>query len=153
MTRVLRGLVALGALGTIAAAPSAWDRGAPSFELECGTGTAGVPGVVVVHLLDQGSPPHGTLTLKSGALDAGGLDTAELGEIDIQLNVGGHQLMCGAVPPQALYVRGTAKLLNGTTLRVLAKKPVRVEFQNSTGKLLTFRIVDPASQGAAKIAW
>lgn len=109
--------------------------------------------MVAVHVIDQGGLPHGKLIVVSRLLDARGLDPAEIGSIRIESNAGGSRSTCESTPPDHFNVHGTAKFLNGTKLRIVSANPVRVEIEDSAGKVLAFHTADPASHLAVAIAW
>jgi hypothetical protein len=124
----------------------------PSF-IECGGGVAGSPGVVVVHLLDGTRARSWSLTLEAGILGPRGVEWAATGAIRIELNASGGPWACQATPPSSFHVRSTARFLAGSTLRVLARAPVRVEIQDAEGRVLASRNVDPAAGQTTTIGW
>ncbi len=75
------------------------------------------------------------------------------GEIDVEVNIMAHRPMCGAMAPGRFHVQGTSAFLNGKTMTVTTRTPVRVEVQDSMQKVLAFRVVDPAESGNTKISW
>jgi|SRR5687767_5295757 len=124
----------------------------PSF-IECGGGVAGTPGVVVVHLRDGSRARTWSLTLEGGILGPRGVEWAGPGTIRIELNASGGPWACQATPPSPFRVRSTAGFLAGSTLRVLARAPVRVEIQDAEGRVLASRTVDPAAGQTTTIGW
>jgi len=121
--------------------------------LQCGGGVTGAPGVVVVHLLDPSRVRSWNLRLEGGTLAPQGIEWAGSGTIRIETTANGHESACQATAPSTFHLRSTAARLAGTTLRVLSREPVRVEVQDSRGRVLAAKTVDPAARQITAIGW
>lgn len=151
-------LLALGVFGPLAALTSGTlslgsrNLGSAPF-IECGGGVSGTPGIVVVHLLDRSPLRSWSLNLEGSTLGPRGLEWAGKGTIRIEISAAGVPWACQASAPSPFHLRSTAKVLAGTTLRVLAREPVRVEIQDAKGRVLAFRTVDPVARQTTTIGW
>ena len=161
MKSLLTGLVALGVIGPLAVAsagpsgPRSWSspRSWGSPFIECGGGVSGKPGVVVVHLRDGAGAQSWSLILEGSRLGPQGVEWAGKGTIRIESNASGGPWACQATAPSSFHLRSTAKILAGTTLRVLAREPVRVEIQDAQGRVLASSTVDPSTPRITAIGW
>jgi hypothetical protein len=55
--------------------------------------------------------------------------------------------------PGQFHVQGTAAFLNGRTMTVTTRTPIRVEIQDSMKRVLAFGIVDPTRTRRTAISW
>lgn len=155
MTSLFSSLVALGLMAPFAlssAGPQALPLSASPF-IECGSGVAGKAGVVVVHLRDAANAQSWRLIVEGGPLAPQGIEWAGKGTIRIESNAPGGPWACQATAPSPFHLWSTTKTLAGTTLRVLAREPVRVEIQDDQGSILASGTLDPVGRQTTTIGW
>jgi hypothetical protein len=158
MKSLVSSLVALGIIGpsaVVSTGPlgmSIERPGAAPF-IECGSGVPGKAGVVVVHLRDGAEAQRWSLLLVGSPLAPQGIEWAGRGTIRIEIDAPGGPWTCQATPPSPFHVRSTAKHLAGSTLRILAREPIRIEIQNAQGRVLASRTLDPAAHQTSTIGW
>jgi hypothetical protein len=153
----LAGLSTIGTLGSLSAAlPSTSTGFAPAGAapfIECGGGAEGVPGVVVVHLLDAGRILHWSMQLEAKPHQGTTLELSGPGTIKIEVQREGRPSACEATAPSPFHVRAVAARLAGAALRVFANEPVPVEIRNRSGKLLARQTANSKQATSVSIGW
>ena len=154
MRRWFVGLSAVGALAWVGVVqhPIPGSTGTAPF-IQCGSGAPGRPGIVVVHLLDVRPVRHWSIGLEAEPLTNSSLEMAGPGTIRIEIEGVPGPHSCEATAPSPFHVRALSTRLAGGTLRVKARRPVPVEVQDRSGKVLAKQVADPAQTARRSLGW